>query len=298
MIKVYFDALILLLAACFAMDAVTLWAVAQIRGVRIAIGRIAAGACVTSFSFLLFVVLRDLGFLELTSPLSMAAAVAASVAGAVVTFPKLRLVDTVWVIVYRYLLAALACGVAVAVRQLTGASGIAATICAVATVLVIAEAGWGAVHRGVRDSVLLVPVTVSFGDENVHFNALVDTGNCMRDPVSGAPAIIVELEALAPALPAAVADALRRWQAQGNTLPEMADAVSGTPWSTRFRIVPYSSVGKERGIMAGFRPDIVKVEDGIGSVMTSRAIVCVCWSQLSPDRRYRGLVNPDIFRAA
>ncbi|OPZ65053.1 MAG: Sporulation factor SpoIIGA [Firmicutes bacterium ADurb.Bin506] len=298
MIKVYFDVLTLLLVACFAMDAVTLWAVAQIRGVRAGAGRIAAGASVTSLSFLGFVLLRDLGLLELTSPLSMAAAVAASVAGAVVTFPKLRLVDTVWVIVYRYLLAAMACGVAVAARQFAGASGMASTICAVATVLVVAEAGWGAVHRGVRDSVLLVPVTVSFDGDHVRFDALVDTGNRLCDPVSGAPAIIVELDALTPALPAAVADALRRWQAEGHSLPDMADAVSGTSWSTRFRIVPYSSVGREKGIMAGFRPDSVRLEDGMGSVKTSRAIVCVCRTQLSPDRRYRGLVNPDIFRAA
>ena len=62
--------------------------------------------------------------------------------------------------------------------------------------------------------------------------------------------------------------------------------------------MPYSSVGTDKGMMVGFRPDSVKVENGIGSVMTSRAIVCVSPSQLSPDRRYRGLVNPDIFGAA
>lgn len=298
MVKVYLDAVILLLIASFAMDAVTLWAVAQIRGVRAGVGRIAAGASVTSLSLLLFVMLRDLGYLELASPPSMIAAIAASVVGAVVTFPGLRPAETAWIIVYRYLLAAMACGVAVAVRQYAGVSGMAATVCAVATVLVVAEAGWGAVHRGIRDSVLLVPVTVKFGDDSVCFEALVDTGNRLRDPVSGAPAIIVELDALSPALPLALAHALRHWQVHGQPLPDMAVAVSGTPWSARFRIVPYSSVGTDKGMMVGFRPDSVKVENGIGSVMTSRAIVCVSPSQLSPDRRYRGLVNPDIFGAA
>ena len=333
MVRVYLDTLILLLVASFALDSVTLWAVAQIRGVSITPGRLTAGAAVTSIAFLFFVLLRDIGLLDLSSPLSMAAALGASLIAVAIAFPKLRLAEVGRITVYRYLLAAMACGVAVAVRQMTGDPASPPALRRLPQSSSLPRPAGGAVHRGLRDGVLLVPVTVSFGDSDVRFDALVDTGNRLRDPISGAPAIIVELDALASVLPVELVQALRAWDGgdaagsvavggdagvggsvgedveAGNNrgacgavgfeaLSDAAAAIARTQWSSRFRLVPYSSVGNERGIMAAFRPDSVQVSDGIGTVFTSRAIVCVCCSQLSPEGRYRGLVNPDIFRAA
>ena len=284
-----------LAGSAFVLDVVTLWAVGQIRDARVGMGRVTAGAAFTSTAFMACVLLRDLGIIDLRSPLSIATALVASLVALRITFPGIGRRELGLTMVYRYLLAALACGIAVAVKELTGVNPAASTLVAAASVLVVAEAGWGAVHRGIRHRLLVVPVTVCFGGQDASFSALVDTGNRLRDPISGAPAIIVELEALKSILPDDIVMTLKTWD---HDMAGLAEAMSRTQWSWRFRAVPYSSIGRKKGIMAAFRPDRVTVEDGVGSVITSRAIVCVYCSDLSSDRRYRALVNPDIFSAA
>lgn len=297
MVRVYIDigVMLSLAGSTFVLDAVTLWAVGQIRDARVSMGRVTAGAAFTSAAFMVCVFLRDLGVIDIRSPLSMGAALAASLVALRIAFPGIGRRELGLAMAYRYLLAALACGIAVAVKELTAVNSAASTIVAAASVLVVAEAGWGAVHRGIRHGLLVVPVTVCFGGQDASFSALVDTGNRLRDPISGAPAIIVELEALKSILPCDIFTTLMTWD---HDMAGLAEAMGQTQWSWRFRAVPYSSIGKKKGIMAAFRPDRVTVEDGVGSVITSRAIVCVYCSDLSSDRRYRALVNPDIFSAA
>ena len=156
----------------------------------------------------------------------------------------------------------------------------------------MAEAGWGAVHRGIRDGLFVVPVDIDFGADRVSVQALIDTGNRLRDPASGNPVIIVEYGAIESALPWQVRAALAK---SDDDFMARARAVAGSTWSSRFRAVPYSSVGRE-GMMVGFRPD--RCAWRTAGEWSLRAPGMRSLSALCPGGNYRALVNPDILTVA
>jgi stage II sporulation protein GA (sporulation sigma-E factor processing peptidase) len=122
--------------------------------------------------------------------------------------------------------------------------------------------------------------------------ALVDTGNSLREPVSGAPVVIAHYRELLPLLEGL--PPLKAASREGR-LEELTRELSACLDSGIF-IVPYRSLGKEGGYLPGFRPEEVEVKLGERSHLWRRGQVVVC---LSPDRVSRegeplALVHPDL----
>ena len=100
----------------------------------------------------------------------------------------------------------------------------------------------------------ILPVELRLGEREVSLAALRDTGNELMDPLSGAAVLVADRESLAPlfppgtlaALPADAPGQFRRLAA----LPELRG---------RLRLVPFSALGAERGLLLCFRPDSVTV---------------------------------------
>ena len=83
----------------------------------------------------------------------------------------------------------------------------------------------------------------------MRISALIDTGNRLREPLSGLPVLIVSAKRIAPLLPPQFDPSRARW-----TLPQ------------GFRLVGYDSLGGG-GEMAVFRPDELLISYGDSYVM-------------------------------
>jgi len=132
----------------------------------------------------------------------------------------------------------------------------------------------GAVRRKkLAEEAIKRNVTVFLNGRSADFEAIIDTGNSLFDPISGDPVIVCERNALEEIFP------------EEKPLIELLET-----GGARVRMVPFSSVGKESGILPGFLPDMVKI-DGMAA---SKCVVCICEARLSPKRDYGALINPMI----
>lgn len=103
----------------------------------------------------------------------------------------------------------------------------------------------------------------------VTVQAIVDTGNCLKEPISGKPVSVLEKT---------VFDSLF-----GEEGPHEG-----------FRAIPYRSVGCERGIMKGFLlPEMTIEQDGIKKVC-SNVYVGVSERAVSSTASYRMLLHPEL----
>lgn len=93
-----------------------------------------------------------------------------------------------------------------------------------------------------------IPVTIRYGANRVSLTALVDTGNTLRDPVSGRPVLVVDAAVAARLLP------LSREQ-----LAHPVETLA-TAKLQGLRLIPYSAVGQSAGLLLGIRADSVEVE--------------------------------------
>ena len=102
----------------------------------------------------------------------------------------------------------------------------------------------------------LVDIKLYLGERSVSLTALIDTGNTLTDPISGRPVMVAEGERAADLFP-------RDHRPTAADLRDPAAALTrlGTgEWRARFRLLPYRSVGVERGLLLAVRVDALELD--------------------------------------
>ncbi|MGB9885549.1 MAG: sigma-E processing peptidase SpoIIGA [Moorellales bacterium] len=169
-------------------------------------------------------------------------------------------------------------------------------LAAVAAAFLLAR--WGApwLRRNFLASFFQVPVVIRWADRRLAVRALVDTGNQLRDPITGRPVIIVEYEVLRPLLPPPLRQALE--EGEEPDLARLAEELRGTPWAARLHLVPFTSLGRTRGVLPCFRPDEVVVVADERLVRIKEVLVGIYRQRLSPQGTYRALLHPEVLQVA
>ncbi len=147
-------------------------------------------------------------------------------------------------------------------------------------------------QKKLTQSLFVVPVRVVFGDLVVEVSALIDTGNRLQDPLSQIPVIVIEYSAIKGLLPQEVRAAFEI--SSDPDLMLILDSIAQTPWSRRFRVIPFTSLGKENGMLVGFKPDRLEIYSEDIRVSTKNVIIGVYRQELSPEGYYRALLHPEL----
>lgn len=117
-----------------------------------------------------------------------------------------------------------------------------------------------------------VPVELSYGDKQVKIMALRDTGNTLRDPVTGSQVLVVGAD---------VAQTLT-----GLTKQQLMKPVESMGAMPGLRLVPYRAVGQSGGMLLALRLSGVKIGHWKGS-----SLVAFAPEGLSSDGTYQALTG-------
>ena len=142
----------------------------------------------------------------------------------------------------------------------TALSGMGFAVCA-------AGKKWIEAHRRKRRNYFC---KVSFsGDEGpVEVNALIDTGNGLTEPVSRKPVAILDEESWKE---------LKMWMR-----PE------------KYKLIPYHSIGKKRGLLEGYEIDTMKVKGNETEKQYDKVIVAIFKGKLSAKGSYQMILPPEL----
>ena len=132
-------------------------------------------------------------------------------------------------------------------------------------------------------------LVVRVGSASAELPALLDTGNALCDMLTGAPVIVAAYAPLRRRIPEPLREGFR------SGAPPDASAAAGAGWERRLRILPFSSVGKQNGVMPAFRPDLVEITCGGRTIRTDRCLIAVSPDPLSPDNSVCALLSPHLF---
>lgn len=95
------------------------------------------------------------------------------------------------------------------------------------------------------------------------FTCLLDSGNCLKNPVNGWPVIILSAGAARELLP----PELLQWCRNYEALPPL-------DWQERVTLIPYRVVGSF-GLLPAVKPDEVTIDDGYGSLRFERVYLAI-----------------------
>lgn len=128
-------------------------------------------------------------------------------------------------------------------------------------------------------------VRLRLKNREVSFAAIGDTGNSLKDPVTGNGVIIAEYGVLAPILPFG--------RDHDRDIRDIYDYISEYADDIKLRLLPYRSLGNENGVMLCFSPDSVFIDN----IIYNNILIGISFIELSDTGSFRGLINTEIFAA-
>ena len=133
---------------------------------------------------------------------------------------------------------------------------------------------------------IIYEVEISIEDKTLKTRLLLDTGNMLKDPISNSPVLVVEKNTLKEIIPEEVLEETEKILG--------GDVKRNEKYQERLRIIPFSSIGKQNGIMVGIKADKVKITNDIEEIINQNAIICPYDKKMSKQNRYFGLIGPEM----
>ena len=139
-------------------------------------------------------------------------------------------------------------------------------------------------------------IKIHFKEKNVSTIALLDTGNMLKDPITSMPVIVVEKEVLKNILPEIILNNLNR--IIGGDVPKEVYEDENLEYITKFRVIPFSSIGKENGMLLGFKTNKVEIIDETNIEEVKNVIVGIYENKFSKKNQYSALIGLDLLEGS
>ena len=124
--------------------------------------------------------------------------------------------------------------------------------------------------------------------KSLEINVLLDTGNMLKDPISGESVIMIEKDKLYKILPKELLDNM------DNFLGGEFENEDNIEYKKRIRFIPFTSVGKQNGMLLGIKADLVKIITDVDEIINENVIIGVYEKTFSKSGKYSGLIGLDI----
>lgn len=144
---------------------------------------------------------------------------------------------------------------------------------------------WGIMQNRLSRDNMYIKINISWNGRVVSVNALLDTGNSLYDPLSDYPVIVVEYKKLLPILPEEMKEVFEGKRNVEELNADIAKCI---------RMIPFSSLGRENGMLLGFKPDKAEITENENTRVLGNIIVGVYTKNLAGDGSYGALMHPGI----
>ena len=130
-------------------------------------------------------------------------------------------------------------------------------------------------------------IRIKLNGKEIETKAMIDTGNLAKEPITNTPVVIVESSLLEKVLPKEILNSI------DNILAGKLDGVK-EEYISRLRCIPFSSLGKQNGMLLGIKADEIVVEKEEENKISKNVIIGVYERSLTKRGEYRALVGLDL----
>ena len=157
---------------------------------------------------------------------------------------------------------------------------------------IIMQISFKLIKNKVTKKDIIYTLKIRFYEKEKNINALLDTGNLLKEPITGFPVVITEKKALKGLIPEIILNNINK--IVGGDTDEINSNNELAKYISRFRMIPFSSVGKQNGLLLGIRCDSVSIEiDGIAETKTN-VIIGIYDKSFTKNDSYSAIFGLDI----
>jgi len=175
-------------------------------------------------------------------------------------------------------------------------SKITVILLSVFTIAILLKIIWEVIQHKINSQQLIISLFIEFEEnKTIKVPALIDTGNLLIDPLTKVPVVVVEFCAIKEILPIEIQEIFQN--KIEDDLPTVTKIVSTSTWFSKFRVIPFNSLGKENGILIGFKPDYIKFKaenNNNSGEEIKNVIIGIYNRKISKNDNYSALIGSEL----
>lgn len=140
---------------------------------------------------------------------------------------------------------------------------------------------------------MILDIKLKINEKELELKTMIDTGNMLKEPISGKSVIVVEHTKLYNIIPYEILDNLQ--QIIGGDLEKIPDKIKND-YVSKLKIIPFSSLGKQNGMLIGIKAILVEIKnEDIIEEKNNEIIVGIYDKSLTKRGEYSALVGIECF---
>jgi len=156
---------------------------------------------------------------------------------------------------------------------------------------VIVNIAFSLVKVKLRKKDMFCEIEIHFNQKSVTIKAMIDTGNLAKEPITNTPVVIVESSLLEETLPNQILNNLDN--ILSGDLSQISEEIQ-EKYISKLRCIPFSSLGKQNGMLLGIRADEIEVEMEDEKKTTNNVIIGIYDKSLTKRGEYRALIGIEL----
>ena len=134
-------------------------------------------------------------------------------------------------------------------------------------------------------------IKIKLNNEEIKTKAMIDSGNMLKEPITGTPVIVVESTLLEGAMPHEILKNLEK--IIGGDFKGINEKIK-KEYITKLKLIPYSSLGKTNGMLLGIKPEFIEIEKEENFEKIDNVIIGIYNKSLTKKGEYRALVGIEL----
>ena len=134
-------------------------------------------------------------------------------------------------------------------------------------------------------------IRFKLNEKSIETQAMIDTGNLAKEPITNIPVVIVESTLLEDVLPKQILNNLENILC--GDLSQISDEIQ-EKYISKLRCIPFSSLGKQNGMLLGIRTEKIEIYIDDEKKISKNAIIGIYDKSLTKRGEYRALIGIEL----
>ena len=135
-------------------------------------------------------------------------------------------------------------------------------------------------------------IKININKVEIETKAMIDTGNLLKEPISNTPVIVVEHTLLYDCMPKEILNNLEN--ILGGDFENISEEVKNK-YISKLKVIPFSSLGKQNGMLIGIKPEEVTVINDENENKINNVIIGIYNKSLTKRGEYKALIGIDLY---
>lgn len=139
---------------------------------------------------------------------------------------------------------------------------------------------------------MICKVSIKLNGKEVILDTMVDTGNMLKEPITGNPVVVVEKNSLYDVIPKEILN--NTDSILGGDFEKIPDDIK-QEYIPKLKFIPFSSLGKQNGMLIGIKPEKLKVINEELENEKINAIIGIYNKSLTKKGEYNALIGIELY---